>query len=447
MCGVRGGEVVCWPENPNLGARRARTLSHEGQTRCSVDSSGVVECPEGRRVASRGRVLSVVSRNVGCGSVYGSRAIILRSDGRVTVDGCNETWHRTLRDIVQMEVSADLFCTRDRAGAVACVDLEGTAHLEPQVLASFDGRTGYTDLAVASRTVCALHATGSVSCASGDPGRADAARSGVRGVYQLPQTGILDIAFHENALCLLDASGVLCDGLGGDWLGVAVQVSGLPPVRRAAFAEGGDGGCAIDRDDALWCWDGREPVRARENVRAVTLMDTTTFTLDSDGTPRAQGRRGSGVSLAGFWPTAPDDLVLRADGLGTVSQGDATVVCGAAGGESGHEVRCAEVRFRGVRPESLVAIPTPSEEQRAWVRRRHGASELDGSGTWWLNDGRHGLRRRVRLRDDMAWADATPMASVLLGIDRRGALWLSATRLEGRIPAPTGPSGWLRFAP
>lgn len=442
VCGVRGGEVVCGPEDPNPDTRRARVLSHEGQARCTVGASGVVECPEGARVAARGRVLSVLFRRVSCGSVHGERAIVLRSDGRVTVEGCGDGWHRALRDVVQMEASSDLFCTRDRSGAVACVDLEGSARLDPRVLASFDGRRGYTDLAVSGRTVCALDATGSVSCASGDPRREGDGRGAV---YVLPQTGVRDIAFHDHALCLLDASGVSCDGLGGEWWGVAARIPGLPPVRRAAISGvGRERGCAIDRERVLWCWDERAPERRREDVRAVTLLDATTFTLDSEGTLRAEGPRGPGVSLVGFWPAAPDELELRADGLGTVSQGDSTVVCAAAGAP-GHEVRCAEVRLRGASPTSLVALPTPTEEQRAWIRRRDGRSAIDEAGTWWSNDSRGGVSRRVRLRDGVVWADGVPGASVLFGIDREGALWITATRLQGRIP--TGPSGWVRFAP
>jgi hypothetical protein len=450
VCGVRGSEVVCGPEDPNPGARRARALSHEGQARCTVGASGVVECPEGARVAARGRVLSVLFRPFSCGSVHGERAIVLRSDGRVTVEGCGDGWHRALRDVVQMEASSDLFCTRHRSGAVACVDLEGSARLEPRVLASFDGRTGYTDLAVSSRTVCALHETGVVSCASGDSRREGAGRGGV---YVLPQSGVRDIAFHENELCLLDASGVDCEGLGGEWWGVPARIPGLPPVRRAAIGGAGrDRGCAIDRQGALWCWDERAPVRRREGVRAVTLVEETTFTVDSEGTLRAEGRRGPGVSLVGFWPRAPDDLVLRADALGDVSQGDATVVCGAAG-QTGQEVRCAEVRFRGVSPTSLVALPTPTDAQRAWIRRRDGRSEIDASGTWWSNDFRGGVSRRVRLRDDVVWADGVRGASVLFAIDRDGALWITASRLRGRLPAPHGlpgppaPPGWVRFTP
>jgi len=336
-----------------------------------------------------------------------------------------------MRNVVQIEASADLLCTRTRAGAIACVELEGSTGLDRRVLASFDGRTGYTDLAVSGRSVCALDAAGVVSCVSGtgtlageSPGR----------VHALPHANVRDIAFDEASLCLLDENGVLCDGLGGSiWSDVAVQVLGLPPVRTATLeAIGVYRGCAIDREDGLWCWGERDPARGSEPARAVALFDGVTYTIDVAGTLVAAGRR-SAARLTSFWPGVPRDLSLRADTVG-----EATVVCGAVG----EDVRCAQVRMRGSIPEALVSIETTAAH-RDLANRRRGAWEIDERGTW----RRTGWGAAVQLRDEITWADGVSGTDALMAIDRDGRLWVAAPRLQG-IAGATGRRGhWIRLAP
>ena len=431
VCGIRGEEVVCHPERP---ASSARLLSHDGYMRCVVESSGDVRCRNNPVRTGRRRVVSVLYDERHCSGA----PIILFDDGRVSAEGCDDDWHRSLRDVVQIEGTGGLFCARTRAGEIACENLEGRSGLEPTVLGSFDGRRGYTDLAVLDHSVCALDASGVVSCASPEASGQPLAGPRPGHVHALPQTGVRAIAFDGNSLCLLDDAGVLCDGVGTNMLGVAVEVVGLPPVRSASLTTIPGAGCAIDREDALWCWEERAPARLRDHVRAVALFEGMMITLDSAGILLARGRRGAGVALPAFWPGAPPEVSLSVRGIG-----DSTVVCASLA----DEVRCAEVRLHGVLPEALVVIDAPTDEQRAITLWRNAASELDEHGRWGFRDYRWGRNHLVHLRDDIVWTMAGQVGSdALAGIDSNGRLWVTARRLEDGIAGGVGRRGsWIRL--
>jgi hypothetical protein len=365
----------------------------------------------------------VLEQEVSCNGIAMRRAIVLHGDGRVSAEDCHEPWHESLRQIVQMEGVDGLFCTRTRGGAIACSRLRGSTRLDAAVLASFDARSGYTDLAVNDETVCALDAAGMVSCVSPDDP-----------MHVLPHTGIRAIAFYGRTLCLLDDAGVLCDGLSG-MLGTAVDVVGLPPVRSAALSSVPTMGCAIDRGDALHCWDGASaPTRIREGVIAVQLAEGVRWTLATTGSLMVEGSRGV-ATLPAFWPGAPREVAL--------SIGD-SVVCASAD----DEVRCAEVRMRGVRPEALLRIDTVTDEHRALARRREPPSELDEGGTWWFRDTRWSRNRRLHLRDDIVWTTRSRAHETHGGIDRDGRLWITSDHLVDGIAGANGRTGtWTRIPP
>ena len=444
VCGIRGTQVVCHPAR-DMSTSRARLLSHDGHLGCTIDLSGAVRCEGEVEATPRGRVVSVLWDELSCNGVRGSRAIVLHGDGHVSADGCDEPWHRALRDVVQMEGVDGLFCTRTRAGAIACVERDYSSHLAPSVLTSFDGRLGYTDMAVSYQTVCALDPAGVVSCASPERvrlrGRPGSGVLSTGRVQALPHTGVRAIAFYRGTLCLLDDAGVLCDGL-PEMLGVAVEVAALPPVRSAALSTNPTLGCAIDRQDALYCWDGDSaPVRTREGVLAVALEEAgTRFTLDAAGALVVEGDRGRGrASLPGFWRAAPREVSLS---IGSAQAG--MFVCAAAA----DEVRCAELRMRGVRPEALVPIDAVTEEQRALVRWRDRSSELDEAARWWFHDTRWMRDTRLHLRDDIVWTMGGRVHDTRAAIDRDGRLWVTSNQLHEGVAGPTGRSGtWARISP
>lgn len=445
VCGIRAKQVVCHPAR-YTSRSRAQLLSHDGTLGCTLEPSGAIRCTDGVRGHARGRVVSVLWDSRSYNGVQGPRAIVLHGDGHVSADDGDEPWHRSLRDVVQMEGVDDIFCTRTGAGAIECVEREHSSHLAPTVLTSFDGRRGYTDIAVSYRTVCALDSAGVVSCASPEqrllPGSPRSSVPATGRVQALPYTGVRAIAFYGNTLCLLDDAGVLCDGLAG-MLGVAVEVVGLPPVRSAALSSLNlhlPMGCAVDRQNTLYCWDGDgAPQRIRGGVLAVGLEDGARFTLEATGTLVVEGSRGRGqVSLPGFWPGAPRDVSLSVGGEAGM------VLCAAAA----DAVRCAEVRMRGVRPEALVAIAAVTEEHRAIVRRRHGMSVLDENGSWSFHDTRWTRNRSHHLRDDIVWTMGGYVHDTLAAIDRDGRLWVTSNRLPEGVAGGTGRTGtWTRISP
>jgi hypothetical protein len=433
VCGLRGGEVVC--STSRWSVRRATVLGHDGDVGCSAVGARELACREGLRIRVPGRVASVLWRDVGCGPVYSPRAFTLLANGRVVVDGCSMAPWTEIRDVVQIEGSHSRFCTRDRRGAIECFDLRAGARLEPDVLGAMGRRTGYVDLAVSYDTVCALDGAGTVSCAR-------TAGDSIGRVETLAPTGVRDIAFHGGVLCVLDGSGVQCDGLGGSWLQHPIRVLGLPPVRRAAAHALGPGrylGCAIDREDALWCWGERDPERVREQVVAVGLATQVLATIDREGTLRADGWARSHASLAAFWPGSARDVVLRAR-----SVGNATRICGA----SGDEVRCADVvEGPGARIQALTLVADPSDADREYTQRRNSDFEVDAEGTWWHRMPASWGTPPVRLQDDIVWWDTAPTSSEALGVDRAGRLWVSAPSLTNGIAGPTGrPGAWVRLA-
>jgi len=323
VCGLRKGALVCAGGTPRAFTKELgplAVLSEDGQANCVLARSGKGVCAYDDAFSAQGLVAltSVDDRWIG-----------VTKDGRVKAHNEVELGPlAAMEEVVQVASTDDVACARTRGGAVSCVRTDLVVNALPDaLLTTAGGVTDAVDVGVGERSVCILHKTGRVSCATNDAERYPGLDEGSKaweGFVDMGLEGIRDLQLASDQLCVAEARQVRCNRLGGlaEFLTSPVPVPGLAPVVHAAIDDAR--GCAVGQDGTLWCWgdlpeapDGtsrqdQPPTRVARDAVDVVATSRHFLWLDTAGQLHRFGGGEASEALQ-LWSGDATGVALRVD--------------------------------------------------------------------------------------------------------------------------------------